>query len=118
MIVCIPVNEALGLQSPVCAHLGSAPMYLVVDSESEGCRVISNAHQHHEHGTCAPLAALEGEKIDLMVVAGIGQGAMNKLAAAGIRVCMTQGPTVAEVMSALRAGTLGAVPSDMIRCNH
>ena len=118
MIVCIPVNEDKGLQSTVCGHMGSAPMYLVVDSENEGCRVISNAHRHHEHGTCAPLAALEGENIDLMVVAGIGQGAMNKLAAAGIRVCMTQGPTVSEVMNALRAGTLGEVPPGMIRCNH
>jgi predicted Fe-Mo cluster-binding NifX family protein len=93
-------------------------MFLVVDTESHVCRAISNSSRRHEPGRCAPLASLEGERIDLMVVAGIGQGAMNKLAAAGIRVCMTQGPTVAEVMSAFRAGTLGAVPPDGVRCNH
>ena len=118
MNVCIPVNEDIGLRSPVCAHLGSAPMFLVVDTGSEACRAISNDHPHHEHGTCSPLAALVGENIDLMIVAGIGQGAMNKLVAAGIRVCLTEGPTVAEVMSAFRAGTLRAVPPDMVCCNH
>jgi predicted Fe-Mo cluster-binding NifX family protein len=93
-------------------------MFLIVDTGNAACRAITNGHQKHEHGTCTPLASLEGERIDLMVVGGIGQGALNKLAAAGIRVCMTQGPTVAEVMSAFHAGTLGAVPPDRVRCNH
>ncbi len=34
MNICIPVNEDKGLQSPVCAHFGSAPAFMIVDTES------------------------------------------------------------------------------------
>jgi len=56
---------------------------------------------------CIPInAALQGESIDGIVVGGIGRGALDKLMAAGVRVYVSEGPTVAEVMSAFSAGTL------------
>jgi predicted Fe-Mo cluster-binding NifX family protein len=55
---------------------------------------------------CSPLDALRGERFDSLVVAGIGQGASNRLQAAGIAVLRTEQHTVGEVVAALRAGTL------------
>jgi predicted Fe-Mo cluster-binding NifX family protein len=106
MNVCIPVDEDKGLQSPVCTHFGSAPLFVIVDTDSASCRAIPNRNQHHGHGMCMPLASLRGEKIDGMVVRGIGGGALSKLQAAGIRVYLSDLPTVEATVSALKAGSL------------
>jgi predicted Fe-Mo cluster-binding NifX family protein len=64
-----------------------------------------------------PLASLRGEKIDGMVVGGIGGGALSKLQAAGIRVYLSDLSTVEATVSALKAGSLREVtPGDA--CVH
>jgi predicted Fe-Mo cluster-binding NifX family protein len=117
MNVCIPVNEDKGLQSRICAHFGSAPLFMIVDTDKEGCRAIPNHNQHHGHGMCMPLASLQGESIDGMVVGGIGGGALSKLQAAGIRVYLSDLPTVEATVSAFKAGSLREVtPAEA--CGH
>jgi predicted Fe-Mo cluster-binding NifX family protein len=106
MFICIPVEENQGLQSRVCAHFGSAPMFMIADTDSGDCRAIPNQNQHHGHGMCMPLASLSGERIDGMVVGGIGMGALGKLSAAGIRVYVAEHQTVAETVEAFKAGRL------------
>jgi predicted Fe-Mo cluster-binding NifX family protein len=117
MNICMPIIEDKGLQSTVCAHFGSAPLFLVVDTETGTCRAIQNGNQHHGHGMCTPLASLQGESIGGMVVVGIGDGALSKLRAAGIRVYLSTLPTAEQALSALEAGTLREVtPGDA--CAH
>jgi predicted Fe-Mo cluster-binding NifX family protein len=117
MNICMPVIEDKGLQSTICAHFGSAPLFLIVDPETGACRAIPNGNQHHGHGMCAPLASLRGESIGGMVVVGIGDGAFSKLQAAGIRVYLSNLPTVEQALAGLAAGTLREVtPGDA--CAH
>jgi predicted Fe-Mo cluster-binding NifX family protein len=117
MKVCMPINEDRGLQSPLCAHFGSAPLFMIVDTDGHGCRTVQNLNQHHGQGMCMPLASLRGENIDGMVVGGIGEGALSKLQAAGIRVYLSNVPTVEATLSALEAGSLREVaPGDA--CAH
>jgi predicted Fe-Mo cluster-binding NifX family protein len=118
MNICIPVNEDNGLSSTVCAHFGSAPFFLIVDGDGGSCRAIPNTNQHHGHGMCAPLALLEGETIDAMVVGGIGMGALMKLGAAGVRVYLAQHATVRETVDALRQGTLSPMQPGMACAGH
>ena len=118
MNVCIPVNEDRGLQSPVCMHFGSAPMFMLVALDGDVCRALPNLNQHHEHGRCTPLAALHGENIDGVIVGGIGNGALGRLIASGIRVYLAEGATVADVMRAYRAGTLKLMSPDMSCAHH
>ncbi len=106
MNICIPVEDDRGLMSPVCAHFGSAPYFLIVDVESGACRAIANGNQHHGHGMCTPLAALSGERIDALAVGGIGAGALGKLRAAGIQVFLSEWATAEETVTACKAGTL------------
>lgn len=106
MNICIPVTQDKGLQSPVSLHFGSAPIFMVVDTESGSCRAIPNLNLHDGHGMCQPLRALAGERLDGMVVGGIGTGALSKLQAANIRVFLSEHSTVEETISALGAGTL------------
>jgi len=117
MNICIPVTEDRGLESPVCAHFGSAPIFMIVDTESGSCRPVPNRNMHHGHGMCQPLAALAGEKIDGMVVGGIGMGALNKLQAAGVGVFMSRHATVKETVAALKSGALEHV-DPRAACSH
>jgi predicted Fe-Mo cluster-binding NifX family protein len=38
MNLCIPVNSDSALASEVCPHFGSAPCFLIVDTDSLACR--------------------------------------------------------------------------------
>lgn len=118
MNICIPITNDEGLESPVCAHFGSAPAFLIVDTESGACRAVQNRNQHHGHGMCAPLSSLQGERIDAMVVGGIGAGAMGKLAAAGIPVHLAAHATARETVDALLAGSLPVMNPDLACAHH
>lgn len=117
MIIAVPIEEDKGLDSLVCAHFGSAPGFLIVDAESGLCRAVGNRNQHHAHGACTPLASLQGERLDGIVVGGIGGGALAKLRAAGLEVFLASAPTVRETVAALKAGTLRKVEPGMA-CGH
>jgi predicted Fe-Mo cluster-binding NifX family protein len=118
MQICIPVLEDLGLESPVCGHFGSAPAFMIVDTDSGGHEVIKNDNQHHAHGMCQPLAVLAGRAVDGIVVGGIGMGALMKLRAAGINVFKAVHPTVSETLAAFAAGTLQPVGDEHACAGH
>lgn len=118
MNVCIPVEEDRGPKSRVCAHFGSAPLFMIVDSETGSCRAITNGNQHHNHGMCTPLAALQGESFEAVVVGGIGAGALNKLLSAGIEVFLSDQSNVERTLAALKAGTLRPVTMDSACAQH
>ncbi len=109
MQICIPVEANDGLDSRVCAHFGSAPFFLIIDTDTEACETIVNNGAHHAHGMCQPLTLLEGRAIDGLVVGGIGRGALFKLQAANIGVFMSQHSTVRETVDAHKAGSLQPV---------
>jgi predicted Fe-Mo cluster-binding NifX family protein len=56
---------------------------------------------------------LQGVQLDGIVVGGIGMGALNKLAAAGIRVFLAQQGTVKDTIEAFKAGMLRPVTPGM-----
>lgn len=118
MNLCIPVLNDNGSASQLCPHFGSSPLFILVDTESGACRAIPN-HQHgHDHGRCAPLAALAGETIDGVIVGGIGMGALTKLGAAGVRVYLSRYATVSEAIAAFKAGSLQLVTPDLACVRH
>jgi len=117
MIIAIPIEKDEGLESRVCAHFGSAPGFLIVDTETSACRSILNRNEHHAHGACMPLASLQGEHLDGIVVGGIGQGALVRLNAANISVFLASSPTVAETVASFKAGTLERVTPGTA-CGH
>ena len=118
MQICIPVTEDRGLDSPVSAHFGSAPAFMIVDTASGNGRIVANNNQHHAHGMCQPLAALAGETVDGIIVGGIGMGALMKLRAAGITVYRAGHPTVGETLVAFRDGSLQPIGQDGACAGH
>jgi predicted Fe-Mo cluster-binding NifX family protein len=117
MNVCIPISEDRGMESPVCGHFGSAPAFLLVDTETRAHRVLANTNAHHEHGHCAPIALLSSERIDAFVVGGIGGGALARLLSTGAAVYRGGAGSVAEALEAMAKGGLETVtPADT--CAH
>ena len=86
MKICFPVETLQGLDSRVYEHFGSAPGFVVVDTDVDTVEEIYNGDLHHAHGMCQPLKALGGRQVDAIAVGGIGMGALMKLQAQGIRV--------------------------------
>jgi len=109
MHVCIPVTEDRGLASPVCAHFGSAPVFMLVDTETLVCRALRNPNADRAQGACQPLAALAGERVEGIVLLWIGAEALGPLEAAGTQVFLAEHPTVELSVAALRAGKLHRV---------
>jgi predicted Fe-Mo cluster-binding NifX family protein len=106
MKVCFPVDKDEGIESAVYGHFGSAPTFVVIDTNQENVGTISNANRIHEHGACNPIMALGGKQVDAVVVGGIGAGALMKLNSEGIRVYQAVEPTIKENLDLLRDSLL------------
>jgi predicted Fe-Mo cluster-binding NifX family protein len=102
MQLCFPVVTDNGLESPVYGHFGSAPLFLLVDTESSMVTPLTNRDQQHTHGACNPLQALAGAKVDAIVVGGIGGGALAHLQRAGLRVYRAAAPLVSDNVKLFR----------------
>jgi predicted Fe-Mo cluster-binding NifX family protein len=102
MKVCFPVLKAEGMNSEVYGHFGSAPAFIVVETDSNDVTTINNDDQHHAHGACNPIKALNNQKVDAIVVGGIGAGALIKLNQQGIKVFQAQAQTVQENIQILK----------------
>ncbi len=113
MNVCFAATRDLGLDSPVSRHFGSAPLFVLVDTASREARALPNGSAAHEHGACRPLDGLAGERIDAVVVGGIGPGALDRLRAAGIAVLRAGAPTVRGCLDEIARGEAREVaPAD------
>jgi len=96
MKVCFPVQIDEGVASTVFNHFGSAPAFVVVDTDTNAVSTIHNGDQNHAHGACNPLKALDNQKLDAIVVGGIGAGALSRLGQAGITVYRAGSRSVGE----------------------
>lgn len=107
MKICFPVQQDEGIESKVYNHFGSAPLFVVVDTTmADAVSTISNGDQHHVHGACNPIKALDNQKVDAVVVGGIGAGALTRLNQLGIRVHRAQGPTIRDNLALLASQKL------------
>ena len=118
MNLCIPVEQDNGLESGVCAHFGSAPAFMIVETESRTYRFVPNQNSEHAHGMCMPVDTLRGESVDGIVVSGIGMGALNKLAQANIRVYAANCNTVGAAVDAFCTGALSPMDPGMTCRGH
>jgi predicted Fe-Mo cluster-binding NifX family protein len=84
-------------------------MFLVVDTETKVTRAVPNPECGPAHARCHPLDVLADEKLDLVVVSGIGTGALHRLHAAGLRVYHTPRATAGEALDAIARGVLPPV---------
>ena len=112
MKVGFAVQSNEGVESRVYNHFGSAPAFIIVDTEGKKVLTVDNKDLHHAHGACNPIMALDGKSMDAMVVGGIGAGALTKLNALGIKVYGAGAPTVRENLALLSENKLQELSVD------
>jgi predicted Fe-Mo cluster-binding NifX family protein len=117
MKIAFPVEENKGLDSVVHGHFGSAPLFVFVDLDADTAEVFENPDQDHDHGSCNPMSALGGRRVDGVVVGGIGGGALKKLNTDGIIVYRAVEGTVGENAQLIKAGKLPVFEPNEV-CGH
>lgn len=118
MKIAFPAEADNGLESKVFGHFGTAPCFILVDSDKDRIESVGNSDLHHEHGQCRPTAALDGNQVDAIVVGGIGGGALNKLLAGGIKVFRAVEGTVDDNLSLIKSGQLPEFNMNMTCAGH
>jgi predicted Fe-Mo cluster-binding NifX family protein len=106
MKVGFAVQHNKGIESKVYDHFGSAPAFIIVDTEGKDVLTVNNRDLHHVHGACNPIMALDGKSVDAMVVGGIGSGAITKLNSIGVKVYAATASTVKENLELLSQNKL------------
>jgi len=106
MKLCFAVQKDEGIQSMVYGHFGSAPAFVIVDTEKENATTVANSDMHHTHGACNPFKAIGGQQVDAVVVGGIGAGALMKLNAEGVKVFRAAEPSVQANLELFKSGKL------------
>lgn len=94
MKICFAVAKDEGIESTVYGHFGSAPAFVVVNTDSNDISSVTNNDVGHTHGSCNPFQAIGGAIVDAVVVGGIGAGALMKLNSEGIKVFKAASGTV------------------------
>jgi predicted Fe-Mo cluster-binding NifX family protein len=118
MKVCFPIGSSKGIDSIVFGHFGSAPAFVIVDTDNMDTEEIRNGDLHHIHGMCQPLKALGGREVDAVVVAGIGMGALMKLNAQGIKTYRAVQGTVRQNLALIQEEKLPQFDSKFTCAGH
>ncbi|RPH86099.1 MAG: diguanylate cyclase, partial [Desulfobacteraceae bacterium] len=90
----------------------------VLDSANGALESIGNSDAHHAHGQCQPIQALGGTPVDLVVVGGIGGGALMKLQSLGIKVFRAVEGSVQENLDLLKSNKLPEFAVNMTCAGH
>ena len=118
MKICFPTSNLKQLESEVYAHFGSAPGFVIVNTETQAIEEINNNDLQHIHGMCQPLKALGGHEVDAVVVGGIGLGALMKLQSEGIIVYHAIEGTVNENIRLILTNKLPEFNSEQTCAGH
>jgi predicted Fe-Mo cluster-binding NifX family protein len=105
------------LQSQVSGHFGSAPLLLVVDTESQEISELQRSKQSEQPGRARLAQLLTGEPIDALVVSSVGQGAFGRLQASGVKVYQASGETISENLLSLAEQSLQEFSTTGL-CSH
>ena len=106
MKLCFAVSKDEGAESAVYGHFGSAPVFVVVNTEDNSIARIVNSDMNHIHGACNPMKAIGGAAVDAVIVGGIGAGALTGLNARGIKVFKALENTIKENLALFHKGKL------------
>ncbi|MDD5217157.1 MAG: NifB/NifX family molybdenum-iron cluster-binding protein [Candidatus Omnitrophica bacterium] len=84
----ITLDDDRGLESDVSQHFGQCQFFCIVDMDGEtikSSQVVPNKAQHGGGG-CRAVDELLRHKINYVIAGGMGMGAQEKFAAAGVKI--------------------------------
>jgi predicted Fe-Mo cluster-binding NifX family protein len=101
MKLCVTLDADRGFDSPISAHFGLTPYYMILDTHTGQYRIVGNRDPHFFGGDCQPMANLQNEQIDAVITGGVGLRALARLQAAGIAVYVSESASLTESIAAL-----------------
>ncbi len=111
MRIGIPLSLDYGLDSEVCAHFGQCAYFLIVDidkgSKIVGKKVVVN-NATHGGGGCQAVSELLSYDITHVIAGGMGMGAQQKFASAGVFIYGFSGK-VKDGIAKLLESSLGGI---------
>ena len=112
MKICIPTEDNRGLESRAYGHYGSAPFFAMVDADSGRLEVVRNTDSHRRPHSDHHIDRLKAHDVDVVVCNGVGRRAFAALQEAGIDVLVPEHATIADIVSAMRAGEVRRLSTD------
>nr|WP_320048617.1 NifB/NifX family molybdenum-iron cluster-binding protein [uncultured Desulfuromonas sp.] len=109
MKLCFPITEDNGLDSRVFSHFGVTPNILVVNTETQELDVVAVHTPEEEGGLNKVISSLKAIAPDGIALAGIGQGALDRLRQQGFKVYRAE-ETVCATLDNLAQGALQEWP--------
>ncbi|MFW9801829.1 MAG: NifB/NifX family molybdenum-iron cluster-binding protein [Candidatus Thorarchaeota archaeon] len=107
--IAVPAISEQGLDSPISAHFGHSPMF-VISTVEDGRVVEVETLRNAGHSSCAePVMALADRGIKVLIVAGMGGRPYMVTQQVGISVIKAEGATVREALNSYLEG----IASDM-----
>ena len=105
MKIAFPIQRDQGMESPLSEHLGTAPLFLIVDSDSRDYQCVEN--QKIKNGSSCKGGLLPQKAgAEIIVTHCIGDGSLRGLNKSDIHVYAAQGKTVAENLDHWNQGKL------------
>jgi predicted Fe-Mo cluster-binding NifX family protein len=114
MKIAFPSQENNGIESRVYGHFGSARYFVLVDTEEDSTEIIENPDRVHLHGHCQPMKALDGRRVDAVIVGG----ALRKLLLEGIKAYRAAEGSVQDNLELLTSGKLTVFTPDQTCAGH
>lgn len=98
MRICVPVERADGMASPICDRFAEAPCLLIFDPEDGSLGSVGDWHKARARGMCEPVRELLDRGVDRVVARGMGLHGIEMLATHGITVTRTDAATAGEAL--------------------
>lgn len=106
MKLCFPVVKNEGLDSTLYGHFASAPLFILIDTETGETESVSNCNELNPEAGCDPFKALVNKNVGGVIVAGLGDGFLEMLNMMGACVYQAKSASVKESMELFRQDAL------------
>jgi len=98
MKIAFPVMDDKGLNAAIADHFGRAPLYTVVDTETNDISVLQNTGEHFGGQHSAPVS-LNQSNINVLICKGLGRKAIDLFNQLKIGVYLTQDILVKDALN-------------------
>ncbi len=106
MKICFPTATCEGIDGAIFGHFGSAPHFVIVDTETEETESVDNCDSFAPHDGCNPFKALFHRELDGVVVSGLGDSMLDMLNMGGFRVYQAESESIRENVELFKQNAL------------
>lgn len=115
MNVCFPVIDDAGMESTIYGHFASAPLFVIIDTDTRHSSVIANCDRDNPFAGCNPFSALSCQQLDGIIAGGIGDDSVRVMNICGFKIFQASSSSVAENLALFESNGL---PEVVVQQSH